>query len=548
MTTRKLNFFKRSITLLRNVSFFVISTLSMPAMAQFAEAPASEVSSGIKSAEVYRKHPKREFRGVWVATVANIDWPSSPGLSVDRQKDELIKILDAHQRNGINAIMLQIRPASDAFYARGNEPWSRFITGKQGKAPSPFYDPLDFAITEAHNRGMELHAWFNPYRASTTLNPADFAPDHITRQHPEWFFNYAGRKLFNPGIPEVRQYIVDVVLNVVKNYDIDGVHFDDYFYPYPEKGQFINDGTTFRTYGSAFSTIGDWRRNNVDTLIHELSIKIHEIKRYVKFGISPFGIWRNKSQDPDGSETNGLDSYGSIYADARKWVKEGWIDYINPQIYFPFNYRAAAYEKLVDWWSENAYGKHLYIGQAAYRATERRPGWLNWSQIPDQIRYLRNNNRVQGSVFFSSKSVTQNFAGIQDSLRKEFYHSPALPPAMLWLDQVPPQAPLNLQGYTTREGVVLNWQSPLQARDGETAYGYVIYRFNNDEIVDLQDATKIIKISYANINTYTDPNTTSGGYHYVVTAIDRVKNESAPSNSLQITVNLASEGQKTDNQ
>lgn len=519
---------------------FSISGFSLvhsPAFGQAMNNGSVEELTSLKGPEIYRDHPKREFRGIWVATVANIDWPSSPGLSVRKQQEELVAILDAHQRNGINAIMLQIRPSSDAFYGRGSEPWSRFITGKAGKAPEPFYDPLDFAIKEAHKRGIELHAWFNPYRASTTLNPSDIATDHITRKHPEWFFNYAGKKLFNPGIPEVRQYIVDVVMNVVTNYDIDGVHFDDYFYPYPEKGQVIADAQTFKIYGADFANIGDWRRNNVDTLIHELSSKIHKAKRWVKFGISPFGIWRNKAQDPEGSETNGLDSYGSIYADARKWVKEGWLDYINPQIYFPFHYRAAPYEKLVDWWSDNTYGKHLYIGQAAYRAQERRPGWNNWSQLPDQIRYLRNNNRVQGSVFFSSKSVTQNFAGIQDSLRTEFYRNPALPPAMLWLDHIPPQSPLSLEVYTTRQGVQLNWKEPLMARDEETAYGYVVYRFSVDEAEDVQDATKIIHISYQNTPSFIDKTASPGSYRYVVTALDRVKNESAPSNSVVITVN-----------
>ncbi len=485
---------------------------------------------------VFLKHPKREFRGIWIATVANIDWPSSPGLPVSKQQAELIKILDEHQRNGINAIMLQVRPASDAFYAKGQEPWSRFLNGRQGQSPSPFYDPLEFAINEAHKRGMELHAWFNPYRASTTLNPSDISNDHISRKHPEWFFNYAGKKLFNPGIPEVRNYIIDVVTNVVKNYDIDGVHFDDYFYPYPEKGQVIQDAQTFKIYGSGFATIGDWRRHNVDTLIQELSTQIHKIKRYVKFGISPFGIWRNKAQSPDGSETSGLDSYGEIYADSRKWIQESWVDYINPQIYFPFYYRAAAFEKLMDWWSLNTYGRHLYIGQAAYRANERRPGWNNYSQIPDQIRYIRNNTRVQGSVFFSSKSVTGNFAGIQDSLRNDFYKFPALPPAMLWLDHIPPQSPLNLQATTRGNSVTLNWQQPLMARDQETAYGYVIYRFPNNSVIDIQDATKIIKISFENKTTFTDNNVAQGSYQYVVTAIDRAKNESAPSNYVTTAV------------
>ncbi|WP_374166048.1 glycoside hydrolase family 10 protein [Arcticibacter sp. MXS-1] len=481
-------------------------------------------------------HPKREFRGVWVATVANIDWPSRPGLSTERQKEELLRILDEHHKSGINAIMFQVRPASDAFYGKGRELWSRFITGKQGKAPNPYYDPLEFTIEEAHKRGMEVHAWFNPYRASTTLNPADIGPDHVTKQHPQWFFTYAGRKLFNPGIPEVRDYIVQVVLDVVRNYDIDGVHFDDYFYPYPEKNQVIQDREEFRKYGQGFVNIGDWRRHNVDTLIHELSVKIHASKKFVKFGISPFGIWRNKGQDPEGSESAGLDSYGTIYADARKWVREGWLDYINPQIYFPFFLRVAPYEKLVDWWSNNTYGKHLYIGHAAYRAIEKRGGWNDWKQIPDQIRFARQNPRVQGSVFFSSRSVTLNYAGIQDSLRNNFYHYPALPPQMLWLDDVPPQAPLNLQASASLGKVSLKWEEPIKARDGETAYGYVIYRFASTETVNTQDASKIIRVMYENTPSFTDEGVNAGSYYYVVTALDRLKNESQPSNNVLVSV------------
>ena len=480
--------------------------------------------------------PKREMRGVWIATVANIDWPSRPGLSTDQQKDEMIRILDEHQKSGINTIMFQVRPASDAFYAKGREPWSRFISGRQGVAPQPFYDPLEFAINEAHKRGIELHAWFNPYRASTTLSSSDISNEHITRKHPEWFFTFAGKKLFNPGLPEVREYIIQVILDVVKNYDIDGVHFDDYFYPYPEKNQVIQDAATFSKYGQDFTNIADWRRSNVDTLIHALAERIHAEKKHVKFGVSPFGIWRNRSQDPEGSESNGLDGYGTLYADARKWMQKGWLDYINPQIYFPLFYKAAPFEKLVEWWSNNTYGRHLYIGHAAYRAIERRPGWSDWRQIPDQIRYTRQNLRVQGSVFFSSKSVTGNFAGIQDSIRRNFYQYPALQPQMLWLDEIPPQAPMNLQARITGNRITLAWEEPLKARDGETAYGYVIYRFMASENINLQDPSKIIKISFENTTTFTDETAPAGAYFYVVTAIDRLKNESQPSNNILVSV------------
>ncbi|MBC7416963.1 MAG: family 10 glycosylhydrolase, partial [Pedobacter sp.] len=280
--------------------------------------------------------PKREFRGVWVATVANIDWPSKPGLSTDQQKQELIGILDRHKAEGMNAIILQIRPAADAFYAKSREPWSYWLMGKQGLAPAPGYDPLEFAIKEAHARGMELHAWFNPYRASMSANTV-FAKNHPTQIHPDWFFTYGGKKQFDPGIPEVRDYIIQVILDVVKQYNIDGVHFDDYFYPYPIAGQRIDDAATYSKYGGDFKDINDWRRNNVDLLIKELDDSVHYYKKFVKFGISPFGIWRNSYEDPEGSESSGLSNYAELYADSRKWIKEGWVDYINPQIYFTFS-------------------------------------------------------------------------------------------------------------------------------------------------------------------------------------------------------------------
>ncbi|RYE52282.1 MAG: glycoside hydrolase, partial [Sphingobacteriales bacterium] len=257
--------------------------------------------------------PKREFRGVWVATVENIDWPSKPGLTADQQKQELIGILEQHKANGINAIMLQIRPAADAFYSRSREPWSKWLTGKQGLAPAPGYDPLEFAINEAHLRGMELHAWFNPYRASMGASTV-FSPDHMTQKRPDLFFTYGGKKQFDPGIPEVRDYIIQVVLDVVKGYDIDGVHFDDYFYPYRIEGQKINDAATYSKYNQGFGNIADWRRNNVNILIKSLNDSIHYHKKHVKFGISPFGIWRNFKEDTLGSRTNGLSNYGELYA------------------------------------------------------------------------------------------------------------------------------------------------------------------------------------------------------------------------------------------
>jgi uncharacterized lipoprotein YddW (UPF0748 family) len=477
--------------------------------------------------------PKREFRGVWVATVANIDWPSKQGLSVDQQKQELIGILEHHKSIGMNAIMLQIRPTADAFYAKSRELWSHWLMGKQGVAPAEGFDPLAFAVKEAHFRGMELHAWFNPYRATNSIR-AVTSPDHITNKRPELFYTYGGQKLFDPGLPEVRDYIVQVILDVVKEYDIDGVHFDDYFYPYRIAGQTIKDSATFSKYANGFTKIDDWRRNNVDLLIKMVNDSVHHYKKYVKFGVSPFGIWKNFREDTLGSKTSGLSNYHELYADSRKWVKEGWVDYINPQIYFTFSRAVAPFAILTDWWGNNAFNRHLYLGQAAYLVhgmpSKQEAAWGNLSEIPNQIRYLRNNNRIQGSIFFSSKSLSTVARAVADSLQKDLYRYPALPPQMPWLDDVVPNAPQEFTAVATAEGISLKWVKPLKAQDGETASGYVIYRAEVGEAVNVLNPKYILRISFEDFTSYIDTKIEKGKrYTYLITSLDRLKNESGAS-------------------
>ena len=375
---------------------------------------------------------------------------------------------------------------------------------------------------------MELHAWFNPYRATTDLVDSNTSSNHITRTHPEWFFTYGGKKYFNPGLPKVRAYIINVIMDVVHHYDIDGVHFDDYFYPYPTK-QALPDSITYAQYGQGFTDINDWRRHNVDTLIKVLADSIHHAKKYMKFRISPFGIWRNLKDDPNGSKTYGFSGYNTLFADARQWLKAGWVDYINPQIYFPFHYKVAAYENLLDWWSKNAFNKQVYIGQGVYRAMENREGWRDKGQLPQQVRELRKNARVQGSVFFSSKSLTDNLAGFQDSLRTGFYRYPALPPQMIWLGESVPVAPAHLHAKHLNDKVQLSWAYNRKRPLG--VYGYVIYRFKSNEKINLDRSEHIIKISFdKTLRSYTDTAANgSGSYKYFITAIDRLKNEGWPS-------------------
>jgi uncharacterized lipoprotein YddW (UPF0748 family) len=376
---------------------------------------------------------KPEFRAVWIATVDNIDWPSRNNLIADSQRAEYIRILDMHQRNGLNAVVMQVRPATDAFYPSPYEPWSQWLTGVQGLPPSPYYDPLQFMIEETHKRGMEFHAWFNPYRADFKIGASSIAPAHITRLHPEWFLTYGDKKYFNPGLPQVREFVTLVIEDVVRRYNIDAVHFDDYFYPYRIAGREFPDNASYKQYNSNGLSKDAWRRSNVDSIIVQLSRVIKKENPTCRFGISPFGVWRNKEKDEEGSNTcAGQTNYDDLYADILLWLKNGWIDYVAPQIYWEFGHKAAPYEVLLNWWSKHTYGRHCYIGLGAYRAGSTKV-WKDKSLLPRQIEALRNTPNVQGMIFFSSRTFNNNPNGWSDSLRLNYFKEPAVIPAMDWL-------------------------------------------------------------------------------------------------------------------
>jgi len=474
--------------------------------------------------------PKREFRAVWIATVENIDWPSKKGLPVAEQQREIIEMFDMYQQTNLNAVVVQVRSAADAFYARGSEPWSEWLTGQQGLAPQPFYDPLDFMIEQAHQRGLEFHAWFNLDRA-TFGKTASVAPSNIVYQKPRWMLEYGGRKLFNLGIPEVRTYIAGIVANVVREYDVDGIHFDDYFYPYAIAGQTLRDDSTYQANYNGMKK-ADWRRDNVNKLVAELRDSIRANKPWVKFGISPFGIWKNQSNDPDGSATNGGQSYYDLYADTRKWIRDGLIDYIVPQVYFSSEFTRVPYKTLVEWWTRNSGKCHLYIGHGAYRVgrgSERDPGWARATEFPDQMRYNRLQRIVQGSVFFSAKNLKLNPLAIRDSLQSNFYRHPALVPPMTWLDSIVPLPPRDLKAADTPEGVELFWQQSAEAEDGDGASAYVIYRFEGRKPrLRLEDPRYIVARCQGESTTRFVDRTADPKkkYVYAVTALDRLNNES----------------------
>lgn len=436
-----------------------------------------------------QKPPQYEFRAVWIATVENIDWPSKKTLTTQQQKAEFIKLLDMHQRNGMNAVVMQIRPAADAFFPSRFEPWSEYLTGKQGRPPDPYYDPLAFMIEETHKRGMEFHAWMNPYRAMFNVNKSSIAPSHVTRLFPQWFVTYGSTKYFDPGLPQVRDHVNRVVRDVVERYDVDAIHFDDYFYPYHIAGKEFPDDATYAKYGEGMSK-SDWRRSNVDTIIQMLGQTIKSVNPRVKFGISPFGVWRNSSTDPRGSASKaGVTNYDDLYADILLWLEKGWIDYVAPQLYWETGHKLVDYYMLLDWWSRNTYGNHLYIGHGIYRALESRTGrWKDPAELPRQIKAIRDNPNVQGSIFFSSATFKSNPNGWSDSLRNNYYKYPAIIPPMEWIDSIPPISPLfeNLENDGVR----------LYYRGSEPIKAFAVYKVSDSESGDMNNAI-LIKIIVA---------------------------------------------------
>jgi uncharacterized lipoprotein YddW (UPF0748 family) len=371
---------------------------------------------------------KQEFRGVWVATVDNIDWPSKGNFNSDSQRAEFIKLLDMHQRNGMNAMIVQIRPCTDAFYPSQYEPWSEWLTGVQGQPPSPYYDPLEFMIAETHKRNMVFHAWMNPYRAVFNLDQSSVSATHITRLHPEWFLTYGNTKYFDPGNKDGQQYVTDLVKDVVSRYAVDAIHFDDYFYPYKIEGKEFPDEGSYQRYGNGLSK-EDWRRSNTDSIIAKLSRVIKKENPQCQFGISPFGVWRNADRDPvNGSNTNGAQSdYDNLYADILLWLKNSWIDYVAPQLYWEIGHKKAPYELLLNWWGKHTYGKQCYIGLGIYKANTN-AAWRDKKQLPRQIEMLRNTPGIQGMIFFSSINFKSNPNGWSDDLRENYFKEPATVP------------------------------------------------------------------------------------------------------------------------
>ncbi len=463
--------------------------------------------------------PKREFRGAWMHVIGQVQYRS---MSSAEMKKYFLEALDNLEALHINALIFQVRPTADALYPSSLEPWSKYLTGTQGQAPDGNFDPMAFMIKECHKRNIEFHAWLNPYRV--TAAESDVLHDsHIYHQHPEWFIKYGKQIYFDPGLPESKNFICKVVKDIVSRYDVDAIHMDDYFYPYPiDKKEFPDDNSFFlyaRSQGFTMKQRGDWRRNNVNTLIEQIKHTIVSTKPWVRFGISPFGIYRNKKNTPDGSgsETNGLQNYDDLYADIKLWVEKGWIDYNVPQIYWEIGNKAADYKTLIKWWSLNNYGAHLYIGQDVART-------MKFDQLSRKMKLERTLPAVYGNCFWPAYDLLKNTGGIDDSLRTNYQRYPALIPAYLHMHDKSPKNVKSLKVEWTKDGYKLHWRRNGDIRNPEAAQYYVIYKFQDKEKVNLEDPSKIVKITRDTeiLLPYQDGKTK---VKYVVTSVDRFHNE-----------------------
>lgn len=474
-------------------------------------------------------NPKREFRGAWMHVIGQSQYAK---MTTEQTQKYLIDQLDKLHAAGVNAIIFQVRPQADALYKSDLEPWSRYLTGTAGKAPSPLWDPLEFMIEQSHARGMELHAWLNPYRV--TSSPKQTLPKgHLYHKHPERFLKYDGKLYFDPGLPENRKFINDVVADIVSRYNVDAIHMDDYFYPYPVNNKQFPDGKSYAKYGKGMDR-NDWRRQNVNMLIEELNNTIKNIKPWVRFGISPFGVWRNKNSDPRGSETQALENYDSLYADVILWSEKGWVDYMIPQLYWALDHPKASTEVLAHWWDKNANGRHMYYGQAV-GVTMDKPDIAprtGSTQLDHKIALTRELDNVQGNCWWPGYSITRNYKGVADSLANNQQSTIALIPAYEWLDDVAPEGVTNLK-YHKKERI-LTWRKVHTSDVMQTQRSFVVYAFPKGDEPDIENPGAIIGVVYT--NAFVLPKDMNGQYTIVVTALDAANNESAEQASIEISL------------
>ncbi|MER7175442.1 glycoside hydrolase family 10 protein [Streptomyces mesophilus] len=394
------------------------------AAALFGAGLTGDAVAADAAVEKRRRPRNTAFRGMWIASVANRDWPSKPALPAETQRAELLAHLDTAVRRRLNTVILQVRPTADALWPSDYEPWSAYLTGVQGQDPG--WDPLGTAVDEAHKRGLELHAWFNPYRVAGHADPSRLSPDHPARSNPDWLVTYGGKLYYNPGLPEVREFVMRAMLDAVRKYPIDAVHWDDYFYPYPVAGQVFDDDAAYERYGAGFADRAAWRRDNTDQLVRGMAAAIPKVRKGVQFGISPFGVWRNKATDPLGSDTTaGVQTYDDLHADVRKWIKRDWIDYVVPQLYWNMGFAPADYAKLVPWWADTVAGTDvdLYLGEALYKAGDpvQPAPWQDPAELSRHLSYAGRYRQVRGHVYFAAREVAADPIGAMARVVADHY-------------------------------------------------------------------------------------------------------------------------------
>ncbi len=465
-----------------------------------------------------QKYPKREMRATWLATVRNIDWPVSNTQSSGEQIAHLVQIFDSLEACNINAVFFQVRTECDALYESAYEPWSWYVSGKQGKAPEPYYDPLQFAIDEAHKRGIELHAWLNPYRAVVETGYFEPAPNHVLVTHPEWLMQFGKLQILDPGQPQVREYVLNVVSDLINRYDIDGIHFDDYFYPYKKITN--EDSVSYARYSRGFTDIDDWRRDNINMLMSDIYEVIKSVKPHIKYGISPFGIVENHYADTDGFE-----SYNVLYCDPLYWIENKVLDYMNPQLYWKMDHKAAPYSKLLPWWAKVTKNMHLYAGQyATYFMNDRNEDMEG--ELGAQLRLNRKTDNVHGVVYFSAKAIFNNWKGMADSLKNDWFKYPALPQVMEWKDKIAPNTPDSCKIVSDSTGSFVEWKQPLPAEDGQTPKYYIVYKFEKDSDMDISNPANIEAFVRNGKLSYKIEDEDKDKFAYMVTSLDRLHNES----------------------
>ena len=496
--------------MIRLFRFLIVASMLLVAM--------SCGTSKMSVSETNIKNPKHEFRGAWIQTVFQSRYQQMNSAAMKHYISEMMRKLEDA---GINAVIFQIRPEADAFYKSNLEPWSRYLTGQQGMAPDDeSFDPLAYIIDECHKRGIELHAWLNPYRAKASMGN-QLAPNHIYWKHPERFVQYGNQLFFDPGLPENRGFICDVVHDIVSRYDVDAIHMDDYFYPYPIAGEPFPDDASFNKYaysqGFGSGQRNDWRRNNVNLLIREIKQTIAATKPWVRFGVSPFGIYRNKRNHPEGSNTNGLQNYDDLFADIKLWVERGWVDYNLPQLYWEMGHSAADYTTLLKWWNDNNFKQPLYIGQDIKRSTDR-------NELEAKIIQSRQQPYVDGNCFWYGYQILENADNVTNILKTDLHRNKALIPAYTHMHDGKPDKVKGLTEVFTEDMHFLTWNKPKDQHNPENAQMYVIYRFKKGEKVNINRSQNIISVTRDNF--FVLPFERGGNkYTYVVTALDAFNNE-----------------------